>query len=323
MDVTTEAKARYLELDGLTTSPSLAQRLPAELAFQYHALPIAEWEGCLTVAMAHPEDGSARSAVCQALGSTPYLVKGDAGAIDRLLAEIWPGQTPQPPRLLVLDRPSEGPDDGELWAYASALGERLGAALERAVLGEPLPGSDLVVMNEVGRPALLQRLARPSALQIADQCSASLLVARKPVWPLSRLLLVVCCNETGDAALDWCLSLARPGGLAVTLLVITPFLPVVYYDDYVRALLSPGTEVGGWLRWAGQQFERWQIPSAVKIRRGEPEWQVKEELAGGGYGLVVAACEQALRPRPWEKVAGALLGWADCPVLIARRRIRL
>jgi hypothetical protein len=307
MDVTTGGKARYLELDSLTTSPSLAQRLPPDLAFRYHALPVAEREGCLTVAMANPEDRTARSAVCQALGATPYLVKGDAGAIDRLLAEMWPEQIPYTPHFLVLDRPADSPN-GDLWAYACAFGERMGAALERAADVDPRSGCDLLILNGDAR-------------RIATQQPASLLVARRPVWPLNRLLLAVRCNESGEAALEWAVDLARPGGLSVTLLVITPFLPVVYYDAYVRDLLSPNTEVGGCLRRASDQFARWQIPTAVKIRRGEPELQLKEELAEGEYDLAVTACGQTHRFRPWDMLAGVLLGWVGCPVLLARRRI--
>jgi nucleotide-binding universal stress UspA family protein len=252
MNATTGDRMRYLELDRLTANRSLAQRLPAELAFQYHALPIAEWEGCLTVAMAHPEDGAARSAVCQALGGTPYLVKGDAGAIDRLLAEIWPEQTSWTPRFLVLDPPTEKPDVADaLWAYASALGERLGAVIERAC-PDPASGfsaderqADLVVMSRGERSAMGQIVRGSRARQVVSRLPASLLVANRPVWPPHKLLLVVRCNETGGAALDWIVSIARSGGLPVTLLIITPFLPVAYYDDCIRSLTSPHSEIGG------------------------------------------------------------------------------
>jgi nucleotide-binding universal stress UspA family protein len=320
MNATTADRTRYLELDRLTANRSLAQRLPAELAFQYHALPIAEWEGCLTVAMAHPEDGAARSAVCQALGSTPYLVKGDAGAIDRLLAEIWPEQMPRTLRFLVLDPPAEEPAADALWNYASALGEQLGAALER-VCPDPITGfsaderqADLVVMSQGERLVKGRGSGGPLA--------ASLLVVDRPTWPPHRLLLVVRCNESGGAALDWIVSIARCGGLPVTLLIITPFLPVAYYDDCIRSLTSPHSEIGGWLCRASEQLERWQIPAAVRVRRGEPEWQLKQELAGGEYDLVVIGCGGTPRRKRWDKLTGLLLGCAHCPVLIVRQDFR-
>jgi nucleotide-binding universal stress UspA family protein len=320
MNATTADRTRYLELDRLTANRSLARRLPAALAFQYHALPIAEWEGCLTVAMAHPEDGAARSAVCQALGGTPYLVKGDAGAIDRLLAEIWPEQMSRTPRFLVLDPPAGEPETADaLWYYASALGEQLGAALER-VCPDPPSGfsadecqADLVVMSRGARG--------PKARQVADRLPASLLVVNRPVWPPHRLLLVVRCNESGGAALDWIVRIARCGGLPVTLLIVTPFLPVAYYDDCIRSLTSPHSEIGEWLCRASERFERWQIPAAVRVRRGEPEWQLKQELAGDEYDLVVIGCGGTPRRKRWDKLTGLLLGCARCPVLIVRQGI--
>jgi nucleotide-binding universal stress UspA family protein len=271
--------------------------------------------------MAHPEDGDARSAICQALGGTPYLVKGDAGAIDRLLAEIWPEQMPWTPRFLVLDPPAEKPEAADaLWSYASALGEWLGAALER-VCPDPASGfcadegqADLVVMSRCERLARTRWAGGP--------LPASLLVVNRPAWPPHRLLMVVRCNETANAALDWIVSIARCGGLPVTLLIITPFLPVVYYDDCIRSLTSPHSEIGGWLCRASEQLERWQIPASVRVRRGEPEWQLKQELAGGEYDLVVIGCGGASRRKRWDALTGLLLGCAHCPVLIVRQDFR-
>jgi nucleotide-binding universal stress UspA family protein len=327
MNATVRDKMRYLELDRLTTNPALAQRLPPELAFQYHALPVAEREGCLTIAMANPEDGAARAAVCGALGTTPYLVKGDAKAIDMLLAEMWPEQSPKALHFLVLDQPSEKKHaaDAELWAYASALSERLGASLEReysdSILGLHRSDYDLIIMNKAERPAFWQVMAGLKAAQSVNQPPTSLLIVREPVWPLTNLLMVIRCNETSDAALSWIIKMAKPAELAVTLLLVTPFLPIIHYDSYVRSLMSPGTEVGNWLERASQQFEQCQILSAVKIRQGEPVWQLKQELAEGRYDLAVIAYKQAPILKQWlfkEELVCSLLDDASCPVLIAQ-----
>ena len=52
-----------LSLSHLQANPQVAHMLPSELAYRYHALPVAMDGERLTVAMAHPEDEMA----CQAL----------------------------------------------------------------------------------------------------------------------------------------------------------------------------------------------------------------------------------------------------------------
>lgn len=317
MNAAAGGKVRYLELDRLTTNPNLARHLPPELAFRYHALPIAEWEGCLTIAMANPEDGVARAAVCRAVGMTPYLVKGDARTIDMLLVQMWPGWLTRPPHLLVLD---PGCTD-KLWTYAGELSNQLGAALERKCLDADIEQShyDLIIMSKPERPALWQVIDDLKEAQSVAQPPTSLLIVRKPVWPLIRLLLVVRCNETSDAALNWIIKLAKPTRSAVTLQIITPPLPTIHYDGYIQALMSTSTEVGNWIYRAGQQFEEWQIPSTVKIRQGDPIWQLRQELVEGAYDLAVLAH----RPiSPWtlsDTLVGSFLECAGCPVLIAQR----
>ena len=53
--------------EGLAAKPLVARRLPAELARRFHALPIAEDNGRITVAMADPDDVVARQAIASAL----------------------------------------------------------------------------------------------------------------------------------------------------------------------------------------------------------------------------------------------------------------
>jgi hypothetical protein len=82
-------KTAYLALDERPADPKLARRLPPDLAWRYHALPLAEDNGRIRVVMADPEDAEAREAVVAALGPESCLVKGSALAIDARLAEIW------------------------------------------------------------------------------------------------------------------------------------------------------------------------------------------------------------------------------------------
>jgi nucleotide-binding universal stress UspA family protein len=181
-------------------------------------------------------------------------------------------------------------------------------------------GCDLVIMNKAEPPSFWQVMAELKETQGANQTPASLLVVQEPVWPLTKLLLVIRCNETSDAALNWVIKIAKPTRLAVTLQIVTPFLPTTYYDDYLRALMSTNTKRGNWYRSVRRQFEQYQIPSAVKIRQGEPDWQLKRELAENEYDLVVIAYKQTSVLKQWslrDELVCSLMDHAGCPVLVA------
>ena len=118
-------KSAYLTLDNLTADPALARRLPPDLAWRCHALPLAEDNGRITVVMADPDDAEAREAVVAALGPKSCVVKGSALAIDAQLSEIWGNRAHSRLKLKVCAVPD--PLSGELWDYAQALGVSLGA----------------------------------------------------------------------------------------------------------------------------------------------------------------------------------------------------
>jgi hypothetical protein len=90
MKVSNPNTTQHLTLDNLAIIPRLVRRLPPALAFRFHALPLAEGNGYIMVAMADPDDAVARAAVAAALGTRLYVVRADPAAIDGLLSEVWP-----------------------------------------------------------------------------------------------------------------------------------------------------------------------------------------------------------------------------------------
>ena len=71
-------KTAYLTLDKLAADPELSGRLPPDLAWRCHALPLAEDDGRVTVAMADPGGAEPREVV---VAATP--------APDSLDAKKW------------------------------------------------------------------------------------------------------------------------------------------------------------------------------------------------------------------------------------------
>jgi nucleotide-binding universal stress UspA family protein len=319
---------QHLTLDTLVVNPKLARRLPPVLARRYHALPVAEDRGRLTVVMADPEDATARQAILAALGAPPCLVRGDSTAIDALLEAIWTDPNPDSPTLLVCS--GDGPDGEALWAYAQTLGGLLGATVHQAapagvealVEDTDRPTHDLIIL---GGPAsgLAERLL--FALDKRQVTSPSFLVAQRPRWPLQRILLVIQGGEVDEAAVDWTVRLARESGAAVTVLVVVPPVPAMYrgltrMQQGLAAVLAADTPLGAQVRQVARRLVDWEIDGTLRLREGAPDWQIHEEVAEGDYDLLVVAAQPQGRwtRRLWGDLVCRLLHCVDRPILIAR-----
>jgi nucleotide-binding universal stress UspA family protein len=328
-------KTTYLMLDELTADPELAQRLSPELAWRFHALPLAEDRGRVTVAMADPDDAEARAAVVAALGPEACVVRGTAWSIDAQLAEIWGDKSGHCLEIKVCAFPE--PIQEELWAFAQALAAQLGAHLDRVnapgevkalVKAEAEPHCDLVILGE-GDRALVQRLLSRSTVEGVLPSGPSpvpfaTLVAQQPRWPIERILLVIWGTGADDAALDWALRLARARPAVVTVLAIVPAVPVMYrglsrMEQSLAGLLTTDTPLGRQMRQVARRLTCCKVDANLRLRQGAPDQQICRELVEGNHDLIVMAtkpCHWWLRQLQGDPIC-SLLNRIDRPLLLA------
>jgi nucleotide-binding universal stress UspA family protein len=337
-DLLTEASipraAQHLALDSLVMNPRLARRLPPALAFRYHALPVAEDKGRITVAMADPDDAIARAAVAAALGTRLYVVQADPAAIDGLLAETWPEETRHALRLLIYHQTSHIAD--EVQAYAQYLRGILDGDLSYFQTVSGANGSfddlaqawcdhDLVILGEPDQ-SMVERLSPgPAHLRVAKQVPTSVLIARRPRWPLRRLLLVIRDQEADDIAVDWTARLAQPSGANITVLAIVPQMPAMCnqaagMQHGLAEWLATDTALGRQMRRIARRLVNWESKGTLRFRQGPPDWQIQCEVSEGDYDLIVIAADP---PGHWLRrllgeLVNPLLHRVDRPVLIAK-----
>lgn len=328
------SQVRFLELDNLAADPTLAQRLPRDLAWRCHALPLAEDNGRITVAMADPEDAEAREAVVAALGPSSCVVRGSPLAIDALLTEVWGNGAGQHLRLKICAFPDPLPDG--LWDYSQALGALLGAHLGRMSTAGDLSAltkegghadCDLVVFGQRCHPLIRCLLSRPAteggpALR-KGAFPFGILVAQQPRWPLERILLVVCGESADDVAVDWVLRLARPSAAAVTALAVVPPVPAMYHGlsgmrQGLAALLATDTALGRQMHHVARRLADCKVDGTLRLRQGVPDQQICREVVEEEYDLIVMAtepCRWRLRQLKGDPVC-KLLSWVDRPLLL-------
>ena len=318
----------YLTLDQLDTNPMLAQRLPAELARRYHALPVAEDNGHITVVMADPEDVAACEAIASALGmvnrvqrtSALFLVRGDPSSIDALVSQVWGDPAPSLDMLLIT--PPGAASDG-LLAFARSLCSLLHARLDQVdnlPAGDEDPGVSLVILPSSERPWIRCTLAGS-----AGWPCTSLLLVDEPRWPLRRLLVVVRGHPRDAAALAWAVQLGRASGATVVILSVVPPMPTMYtglarMSQDLASLLTSETALGTALRQAAQALTQEGIAGTLRLRQGAADVELAREIAEGDYDLVLVGDGFGSSRWPWG-LAGARAARSHAchrPVLLAR-----
>lgn len=328
--------ATHLALDDLVLNPSIARRLPPAVAFRYHALPLAGDCDQITVAMADPDDAIALAAVTDALGTEPYVVHSDPEAIDELLAEIWPDETPRRHvlRLLVYYQASPNPD--RVQAYAQCLADLFGGHLTDfspttegdATFDDLIKAAhsyDLVIFGEPDQTLIQRLLSGAAELKAAEQMPSSVLIAHQPRQKLHHILLIIRGQETDNVAVDWAIRLAQPSQANVTVLAVVAHMPatcdhVTRMQQGIAQWLATDTTLGRQMRRIAQNLASWETRGTLRFRQGPAETQIQREVVEGDHDLIVIAAD----PSSWwsrrllGELVTPLLRCTNRPVLVAK-----
>ena len=336
--------ATQLILDELRADLGLARRLPADLARRFHAVPLAEDRGWITVAMADPDDLTARAAIASILGPAVCVVRADPAAIDTLVAQIWREEDWPPLDLVVCSSAQVVP--GGLLDYSQAMAELLGArfscleAVDSLSLfpsaregqkGKSKPMRDVLVVGEPDQ-AVVRRVLEGNTerahISQSNVRSLAALAVQEPRWPIKKLLLILG-GAADDSAIEWVMRLARPSQttVAVVPLVlaaaelgqVTDLIPVRRGRDWNPALRGD-TPLGRKVHIVGGFLRNRGIHGTLRLRQGPPDSQVRREVAEGDYDLIVASAhcpESGRSTQLCTDLTVSLITASERPVLIA------
>ncbi|TET37836.1 MAG: hypothetical protein E3J69_02095 [Anaerolineales bacterium] len=326
--------ARALILNDVIPDSALVRRLPIDLAFRCHALPVAEADGAITVVMANPEDPVARDEISAALGAASCFVRGRKETIDALLNSVWLDSGNPGYRFLVCETPERFE---ALNSYACSIGDLFHAEVERLewienssrflsnLARKTDEGYDLLILGPQVQSFRRYLTACPMREKIINQLPISLLVIQRSRWPISRILILIQGEERDKPAVEWGVHLAQASKAEITLLTIVPSVPGMYqglerFNCGLPELLSTKSQLGQQLRWAAERLVKENLDGTLQLRQGSQEWQIRSELSAKEYDLIItpAGSEDRLHKYLFGVVTRHLLYWTDRPVLIVK-----
>jgi hypothetical protein len=212
--------------------------------------------------------------------------------------------------------------DGELLPYDDAL--TTPEFFEQATKTVQDHPADLLIFRSPDPPLIKRLLLEPAEQNYIQRIPTSLLVLRKPRWPIQHILLVFHDIKSDDTALPWSIRFAKQSHATVTILPLIPSPPVMFANMQPRSniaeLLARDYPLGNQLRHAAQQLSEWKIDGKLRLRNEPLDQQVRCEIAEGHYDLIIVGAEKQNTISRWVlgQLVNPLLHWADRPLLITK-----
>jgi hypothetical protein len=305
----------YLPLSEIDLDVPLGRRLPRHLAYYHLALPVAEDENGITVALAQPDNRTVRQVIEAAIGSAIVPVQSSDTEIKAALDRIWEGAEAA---------------SGGVWMWAEDASKR--AALATFV-AQTVTGAYAHLSIQTSDAAMVDGMldtarAANAALIVAhaempETRRTLLLNAPAAIWltrelsqPPARLLSVLRGNIPDRQLLDWLPPLIHHQNAQTVLLAAAePASTASGSPLFSRftSLLTPDDPRGAHLAELRRALVDLGVAGRLHVREGTLAEVMIAEITETPYDLLVMAAEASgtfaaeVFERLWSRLGGALL----------------
>lgn len=305
----------YLPLSEIDLDVPLGRRLPRHLAYYHLALPVAEDENGVTVALAQPDNRTVRQVIEAALGFTIVPVQSSDTEIKAALDRIWEGAEAA---------------SGGVWVWAEDASKRaaLTAFVAQTVTGA-YPHLSIQTSDAPAVDGMLDTARAANAALIVAHAEMPetrrtlLLNAPAAIWltrelsrPPSRLLSVLRGNIPDRQLLDWLPPLIHHQSAQTVLLAAAePASTASGSPLFSRftSLLTPDDPRGAHLAELRRALVDLGVAGRLHVREGTLAEVMIAEITETPYDLLVMAAEASgtfaaeVFERLWSRLGGALL----------------
>lgn len=317
----------FLDLDQIEIDRKVGRLLPPEIAYRYHALPIASDGNQVTIAMACPEDPTACKIVKSLIEAPVFLIQADNDEIDYLLHQLWPQESS---RLKFLFWSLSENKDLAL-DFTKGIARSLGAELEQ--IESKFDGehfyedlacclktwrTDLIVLQALDAFQMLRELEKHLRLYSLPDI---LILPPVPKGPLHKLLIVADGKLGCGAGVTWALRLSEIDDVAVNMLPVLPPVPPCYgsllFHDL--AVIKAGNDpLGKDLRSQSKRLKEKDIKVICTLRCGDTYDQISQEINSAQPDLLILPAISAKGKVEWGSIEmiQILYKYISQPILI-------
>lgn len=276
-----------IDLDQIEIDQKVGHLLPAEIAYRYHALPVASDGDHVTVAMAAPEDSTACRVVKSMIEAPVFLIQADLDEIDYLLHQLWPQETGG---LKFLFWSSEE-NSSQAYIITKGIARPLRAEVEKIECA--CDGSenidDLIACLRQSDPDLFVfqtekpfKFLRMLTKRIdPGDIPEFLVLPPDPYLPIHNLLLLAEGKLGTKAGVNWALRMSEIDRVKVSLLPVLPPTPPCYgslLKHDLAVILAGNDPLGKDLRSQSKRLREREIDVVCMIREGDSYDQIRDEI---------------------------------------------
>jgi hypothetical protein len=318
-----------IALDDIEIDLHLIRRYPADLAYRFHSIPIAETEDHCTIVMAEPEDQLARAEIQKAFSKQAYVLRGDPEIVDSLIQKYIPNT--QRGRILVCC-PSHRATCLTKYAheYCPVFGTDIvdycfidNASFIKDEFIDSANGYQLVFLS-APHSSFDERIIRGSwELRTLERFHTPCLLPRSPRLPIQSIMLVLHKDGSDRDTVDLVSRIAASKKARVIVLVLLPQVPTMYQGlNRMRYSLSDilhsQSKLGSRLRRISTLLCRNAIHGEIHLKQGHTDFAIQEEIAESDIDLIVTAKPGKRRfpIRVTDDIVTRMLRWIERPVLL-------
>jgi nucleotide-binding universal stress UspA family protein len=126
----------------------------------------------------------------------------------------------------------------------------------------------------------------------------SVVIAKNPRAEINRILMLTGGLKVSEAMIKIGAGLANKLKASVTLMHVTANVPSMYtgletIEETLEELLQTDTPVAKHLRKCAQILDEHHVTSEIKLKHGEPVYEIVREVDGGEYDLIIIGASKA------------------------------
>ena len=157
-------------------------------------------------------------------------------------------------------------------------------------------GSDMVVItsSRVGGYPRKESVSKDSLPKI----SCSVVIARNPKEKIKQILMLTGGLKVSESMIRIGAKIASVLNAKVTLMHVTANVPSMYtglgtIEESLEELLKTDTPVAKHLRKCAQLLDTYNVPSDLKLKHGEPVYEIIKEVDEGNYDFMIMGASGA------------------------------
>jgi nucleotide-binding universal stress UspA family protein len=185
---------------------------------------------------------------------------------------------------------------------------------------------DMVVItaSRIGGPPRILSVKR----EILPKMPCCVVLAKSPKPEVNKILMLTGGLRVSESMINIGARLASALSAKVTLMHVTPNVPTMYtglehIEETLEEMLQTDTPVAKHLRACARLLAKCDVPSELKLKHGEPVYEIVREVDRGDYDFLIigaSGASSSLKEMFFRNVTKDVMEMVAIPIMVVNQR---